>query len=70
MTLGEWTAEVCGALRQDGFIVDVYWSFPLVREPLTLAQRFKLLEVKLPLATDRRIYAEGMLFVPAGSPLP
>lgn len=64
MTLPEWTAEMCGAVRQAGFDVDVRWGFPLVRTPPTHEGKLRLLQLQLPLACERRIYLEGMLLVP------
>lgn len=67
MTLPEWTATMIGALTEAGFVAEVYEGFPLVREPLTLPQRKALLDWRGPLASERRIYDDGMLFVPAGA---
>lgn len=64
MTLPEWTAEMCGAVRQAGFEVDVRWGFPLVRTPPSLFEKIRLMELHLPWPCERRVYAEGMLLVP------
>lgn len=68
MTLQEWTAAVSAELKTAGFEVSEYQGFPLVKRPPLFEDGVKLLKLKLSLATDRRIYAEGMLFVPYGSP--
>lgn len=68
MTLAEWTAEVKGELQQAGFIVQIHCGFPLVPAPATFEEKKRLIELPMKLMSDRRIYAEGMLFVPAGSP--
>lgn len=64
MTLQEWTAEMRGALRQAGFDVTEHMGFPLVRTPSALPEKVRLMELPLPLAHEKRIYAEGMVIVP------
>lgn len=64
ITLAEWTAEMRGALRQEGFTVDEFVGLPLVRTPPSLAEKDRLLRLQLPLAHEKRIYADGVLLVP------
>lgn len=66
MTLAEWTAQVTRDLSAAGYAVQEYQGFPLVKCPRTIAEGARLLKLQLSLPADRRIYAEGMLFVPAG----
>jgi hypothetical protein len=67
MTLPEWTSMISAELTAAGFEVTTYHDFPLVRMPMAQAERVRLLEFQPTLRTQRRIYAEGMLFLPAGS---
>ena len=64
MTLEEWTAKIREDLKAAGFESEVYHGFPLVRSGPDL----KLIKFKASVSCDKRIYKEGMLFVPFGSP--
>ena len=63
----EWTSTVTGELKAAGFEVSEYAGFPLVKEPEQIEQSVRLLKFQTSLATERQIYAEGMLFLPAGA---
>lgn len=63
MTLDEWKAQVISDLRAAGFTCGDYEGFPLVAFP-GMEKAQTLLELKFSVPTERRIYAEGMLFVP------
>lgn len=67
MTLQEWTATVIAELTSAGFEVSEYQGFPLVKIPATMQQSVRFLKFNTTLAADRTIYAEGCLFVPAGT---
>jgi hypothetical protein len=67
MTLQEWTAEVMAELKAAGFEVSEYQRFPFVKAPTSMQEGVRLLKFTTSLAADRTLYAEGMLFVPAGS---
>ncbi|HEY1800051.1 MAG TPA: hypothetical protein VGG46_03870 [Terriglobales bacterium] len=69
MTLSEWTAKISAELRAAGFTVTEYSGFPLVQPSMAgdangHLERVKLLGFRTSLQCERRIYAEGMLFVP------
>jgi hypothetical protein len=68
MTLAEWTEIVVNELRELDYDVSIYQGFPLVKRPTDWDAGVRLLKLSLSVAVDKRIYAEGMLFVPAGSP--
>jgi hypothetical protein len=67
MTLQEWTSLVTQDLERAGFAVGTHAGFPIVKCPATLAEGVRLLKLSVNPPADRRIYAEGMLFIPAGS---
>jgi hypothetical protein len=68
VTLPEWTASVIAELKAAGFEVSEYQGFPLVQRPESLEETVRLLKFETKhFPADRTIYAEGMLFVPAGS---
>lgn len=69
MTLAEWTAIVIAEVRAAGFECDEYEGFPLAPRPHTRADSVRLIKLDLSLRADRHIYAEGMLFTPAGLPV-
>lgn len=63
MTLKEWVDQTKLAIEQAGFTVEIYQGFPLIK--VERRDRLKLLDLKLPLGGHKRIYAEGVLVVPA-----
>jgi hypothetical protein len=65
MTLPEWTQQLKDELTREGFEVSDYQGFPLVKMPQARNEAVKLLKFKTSLSADRRIYGEGMLFLPA-----
>jgi hypothetical protein len=67
VTLQEWTAQIIAELKAAGFDAAEHEGFPLMKMPETHFAIVRLLKLRLSLATDRRIYAEGMLFVPTGA---
>jgi hypothetical protein len=72
VTCQEWTAKVTAELQAAGFDVIECCGFPLVKPNFDGSraghdERVRLLKFHTTLPTDRRIYAEGMLFLPAGS---
>ncbi len=67
MTLGEWTAAVIEELKAAGFDAREHQGFPLVQRPEDFQEGVRLLKFHTTLPADREIYAEGMIFVPAGS---
>jgi hypothetical protein len=68
MKLTQWTATVIANLKAAGFEVSEYQGFPLVNRPESLEETERLLNFSvIGFPADRTIYAEGMLFVPAGS---
>lgn len=69
MTLQEWTAAVTAELVAAGFEVSDYQGFPLVKTPESHTEKYRFLNFSTTMGASRRIYAEGVLFVPAGSPL-
>lgn len=66
MKLEEWTAAVTAELQKAGFDVSECQGFPLVKRPEAFPEIVRLLKFQTSLSCMRRIYAEGMLFVPAG----
>ncbi len=66
MTLEEWGAIVSGELARAGFAVGSYDGFPIVLRPAMMSETCRLLKFSLSVPVDRHIYAEGILFVPAG----
>jgi hypothetical protein len=67
MNLPEWTAQVIAELKAAGFDATEHQGFPLMKMPETHFQIVRLLKLRLSVGTDRRIYAEGMIFVPPGA---
>jgi hypothetical protein len=72
MTLAEWTKTVTDELKAAGFEVAEYQGFPLVKPSMSGGidghlERVRLLKFTTTVACDRSIYAEGMIFLPAGS---
>ncbi len=67
MMLVEWADTIVAELKAAGFSVTVHEGFPLVKRPATHDDRVRLLKFRTSLSADRRIYAEGMLFVPPGA---
>lgn len=68
MTLQEWSAAVRAEFTAAGFEVSEYHGFPLVTCPADVESGVRLLKFRSQFPLDKRIYAEGMLLVPAGSP--
>ncbi len=64
MTFEQWAAEIVGALREAGFRADYHQGFPIVRNPIGFQEKYRLLKWSAPYSVEKRIYAEGMLFVP------
>jgi hypothetical protein len=64
MTFQEWCLSIVQELREAGLPVTVYAGFPLIKEPLTYEQRLRALDLRLSMPAERRIYSEGMLFIP------
>lgn len=67
MELTQWSAAVTGELVAAGFTVNLYRGFPLVKMPSTPDAIRRLLKLKLSLACDLTVYAEGGLFTPVGA---
>lgn len=68
MTLQEWTMIISAELKAEGFEVSEYQGFPLVKRPESIEEGVRLLKFHTKqFPADREIFAEGMLFVPAGS---
>ena len=68
MTLGEWTTIIIAELKANGFEASEYQGFPLVKRPESHEEGVRLLKFfPKQFPADREIYAEGMLFIPAGS---
>ena len=68
MTLQEWTTTMCDELKAGGFDVSEYQGFPLVKRPASIEDGVRLLEFHTTYAATRKIYSEGMLFIPVGTP--
>lgn len=68
MTLEQWSAQMVEELRASGFSVSMYHGFPLVAKPEGFEDGVRLLKLQLSMPVEKRIYAEGALIVPAGSP--
>lgn len=72
MNLAEWTAAIVSELKAANFEVTEHQGFPLVPMPKGddwdgHRERVRLLEFRTTLPTDRKIYREGMLFIPVGA---
>jgi len=67
MNIEEWSNDVMTELRAAGFEVTLHHGFPLVTPPPFLDGKVKLLKFKASRPADRSIYAEGVLFYPAGT---
>jgi hypothetical protein len=67
MDVAAWTAQVKNEYAAAGFEVSEFSGFPLVKRPETLAATVKLLKFRASLPTESRIYAEGMILMPAGT---
>lgn len=67
MTQAEWTAAITEELRTAGYEVRELSGFPLVTVPKEHHAIVAFLKFRTTLAADRRMYAEGCLFLPAGS---
>ena len=68
MTLQEWTMIISAELRAEGFEVIEVYGFPVVKRPESLEESVRLLKFHTKqFPADREIFAEGMLFAPAGS---
>lgn len=67
MTLEQWTDEIIAELKAAGFDATNHKGFPLVKMPSTHLDGVRFLKFHTTLAADRRIYAEGCLFVPVGA---
>jgi hypothetical protein len=61
-----WASEVHTKLTGAGFTVEDYQGFPIVKIPETHAETVRLLNFAETVGCNRTIYAEGMLFHPAG----
>jgi hypothetical protein len=72
MTLPEWTKSIIDELTAAGFEAREYKGFPIATIPAGDGmaghlERVRFLKFHTTLAADRRMYAEGCLFSPAGS---
>lgn len=68
MTLQQWTTIIIAELKANGFEAREYQGFPLVKRPESHEEGVRLLKFSTKqFPADREIYAEGMLFMPAGS---
>jgi hypothetical protein len=67
MTIWEWQDAVAGELAAAGFEVTRFDGWPLVKAPATISETERLLNFQTSLRVDRAIYAEGMIFTPAGA---
>jgi hypothetical protein len=67
MTLNQWSAEIVQKLRAAGFNPTIYHGFPLVKIPEAHHEIVRFLKLCQTVGADRRIYAEGCLFVPHGA---
>jgi|GEM_PF-7097478 len=65
MTLQEWTQAVIAELKSAGFEAAEYQGFPMANTPPD-AEKYRFLKFRTTLPADRTIYAEGVLFTPAG----
>lgn len=71
MKLPEWTEGVKKHFQSEGFEVEEYQGFPLVKMPAALKDSTRLLKLAGPVGfhpVEKRLYKEGMLCVPVGSP--
>jgi len=68
MTLKAWTELVITELKTAGYEAESYRGFPLVKRPTDWDAGIKLINLTLSVPVRKEIWAEGMLFVPAGSP--
>jgi hypothetical protein len=69
MTLEEAVKDISDELRAAGFQVSDYQGFPLAQTNLAEGmdahmERVRLLKFRTRIPCDRRIYAEGMIFIP------
>ena len=55
---------IAKALRDEGFEVRDHHGLPLALTPATLEAKKKLLDMKLPVYAEMRIFKGGALFVP------
>ena len=68
MTLPEWTAEVTEDFRAAGYTVTEMGGFPIVAMPADVRNGASLIKFQGRWACEKRLYAEGMLLVPVGTP--
>jgi hypothetical protein len=64
-----WASEIRGKLTEAGFTVDEYQGLPIVKIPESHPETVRLLKFAQTVGCNRTIYAEGMLFHPAGTSL-
>jgi hypothetical protein len=67
VTFEDWARDIAGKLRAAGYPVADYQGFPMVQCPKTYEETYKLLKFAQTLGCNRRIYAEGMIFLPPGA---
>lgn len=65
--LAAWSEQITKELAAAGFAVSDYQGFPLVKRPAAFQDGVRVLEFRTSMPCDRTIYAEGMLFSPAGA---
>ena len=64
MSINEWTATVVDELQKSGFDVSTHAGFPLVKTPIGIQGKVRLLNFKPSLPAERRVYQDGLLFMP------
>jgi hypothetical protein len=58
----DWRNRVVKELKQKGFKVDFINGWPIVREPLTMIDKMRLLDLELTVEVKKIIDSEGMIF--------
>ena len=66
MTFAEWNSTVFREMQGLGYEVSYKCRLPFIRTPSTPEGKVKLLEIRLSVPVDRKIYADGVFLVPPG----
>lgn len=64
MKLQEWTKSVSDELKAAGFEVSEWNGLPMAQPPKEHLECVRFLKFRTTLPADRRMYAEGTVFVP------
>lgn len=64
LTFEEWSGAVKAELAAAGFEADDHQGFPIVRRSISFERKYALLKLSLSMPVEKRIYSDGVLFLP------